>query len=116
MEILRRRAGRDRSPSRPPGSAGSATVSPVRTPTTLLALLAAAVLALGPLDLHQHYGLGPAAALGLSALRAAPLALARSRPLAAWAGVLAATVLTAAVPHPVSASEPWPWAVTSVLA
>ncbi|HEV7655872.1 MAG TPA: histidine kinase [Mycobacteriales bacterium] len=88
----------------------------MRNPITLLALLAAAVLGLGSLDLHQHYRLGLVAALGLSLLRAAPLALARSRPLVAWAGTLAATVLTAVATRPVSADEPWPWAVTSMLA
>ena len=82
----------------------------------ILGLVAAAVVAAGTLDLHQHYAVGPAAALGLSLLRAAPLALLPRRPLWAWVGTLAATVVTAAVAHPVSYSEPWPWAVTSVLA
>jgi signal transduction histidine kinase len=98
------------------GPVGAGTVSIVRDPVRLLAVLAAAVFGLGTLDLYQHYQLGIAAAAGLSALRAAPLALVRRRPLPAWAGVLAATVLTAAVSHPVGPSEPWPWAVTSVLA
>jgi signal transduction histidine kinase len=88
----------------------------MRNPVAVLAVLAAAVLGLGTLDLHQHYQLGIAAALGLSVLRAAPLALVRARPLPAWAGVLAAVLVTAAVSHRVSPAEPWPWAVTSVLA
>lgn len=90
-------------------------MSPVRNPTVLLAVLAAAVLGLGTLDLHQHYQLGTAAAAGLSVLRAAPLLLLRTRPVAAWAGTLAAAVLTAVPAERVSPAEPWPWAVTSVL-
>ncbi|HEY6744695.1 MAG TPA: histidine kinase dimerization/phosphoacceptor domain-containing protein [Mycobacteriales bacterium] len=99
-----------------PGSIRSETVSTVRNPVVLLAVLGAAVLGLGTLDLHQHYQLGIAAAAGLSLLRAAPLALVRTRPVAAWAGTLAATVLTAVPAERVSPEEPWPWVVTSVLA
>ncbi len=91
-------------------------MSTVRNPVRLLAVLAATVLGIGTLDLHQHYQLGIAAAAGLSLLRAAPLALVRTRPVVAWAGSLAATVLTAVPAERVSPSEPWPWAVTSVLA
>jgi signal transduction histidine kinase len=87
----------------------------VRVRTTL-GVLAAAVVCFGSLDLHQHYSLAPAAAVGLSLLRAVPLALVLRRPLLAWGWTLAATVLTAAAAEPVTHSEPWPWAVTSVLA
>ena len=88
----------------------------MRNPVVLLAVLAAAVLGLGTLDLYQHYRLGLAAAAGLSVLRAAPLALLRTRPVAAWAGTVVAIVLTAVPAERVSPAEPWPWAVTSVLA
>jgi signal transduction histidine kinase len=82
----------------------------------VLGVLAAAVLGVGTLDLVQHYQVGTAAAVGLSALRAAPLGVVRFRPRLAWVGTLAAVLLTAALAHPVDGSEPWPWAVTSVLA
>jgi signal transduction histidine kinase len=83
--------------------------------TRVLAATAVLITALGTLDLVQHYELGVAAAVGLSLLRVAPYLLLR-RPLLAWAGSLAATVLTALPADPVSAAEPWPWAVTSLLA
>jgi signal transduction histidine kinase len=90
-------------------------VTTVRVRTTL-GVLAAAVVCVGSLDLHQHYSLAGPAAVGLSLLRAVPLALVLHRPLLAWAWTLAATVLTAAAGGPVTHAEPWPWAVTSVLA
>jgi signal transduction histidine kinase len=74
------------------------------------------VLAVGTLDLHQHYELGWPPALALGVARAAPLLACRRRPLFAWAAVLVACVVTAASTHPHSSDEPWPWAVTSVLA
>jgi hypothetical protein len=81
-----------------------------------LAAFPVLLVLIGTLDLVQHYGLGVPAALGLSGLRAAPLAVVLRRPRLAWAGTLAATLLTAVPAERVSAAEPWPWAVTSVLA
>jgi signal transduction histidine kinase len=74
------------------------------------------VLGLGTLDLVQHYRLGLGAAVALSAARAVPLLVCLYRPLTGWWLELAASVLTALAAEPVSASEPWPWPVTSVLA
>jgi signal transduction histidine kinase len=91
-------------------------VVPGTAPGRALAAVAVAVVAVGTLDLVQHYRLGIPAALALSLLRALPLGLALRRPLAAWAGTLVATVLTAVPAERVSPAEPWPWAVTSTLA
>ncbi|MFL6124173.1 sensor histidine kinase [Actinophytocola sp.] len=76
----------------------------------------AALFTLGVLDLVQHYGTRPFVAMVLSAVRVAPLFFYRRRPVAAWVAVLAAAALTAGVSEPVSRSEPWPWAVTNVMA
>jgi signal transduction histidine kinase len=86
------------------------------SPRAAVALCALAVLGFGTLDLYQHYRLSLAAAFLLSAARAVPLAVCLYRPLAGWWLTLAATVLTAVLADPVSAAEPWPWPVTSVLA
>ena len=85
-----------------------------RGPRTLWAL-AALVLVVGTLDLVQHYDLDYAPSLALSLARAAPLAVALSRPRTAWWTELAAVTATAALTRPHSAAEPWPWAVTSLL-
>jgi signal transduction histidine kinase len=74
------------------------------------------VLGLGTLDLFQHYRLGLGASVALSAARAVPLLVCLSRPLTGWWLELAASALTALAAEPVSASEPWPWPVTSVFA
>jgi signal transduction histidine kinase len=74
------------------------------------------VLGLGTLDLFQHYRLGLGASVALSAARAVPLLVCLYRPLTGWWLELAASALTALAAEPVSASEPWPWPVTSVFA
>ncbi len=74
---------------------------------------AVALLVLGSMDLVQHYGI-KSGALAFSAARAVPLVIYRWRPVAAWWLELAAGTATALVGPPVSASEPWPWAVTTV--
>jgi signal transduction histidine kinase len=74
------------------------------------------VLGLGTLDLFQHYRLGLGASVALSAARAVPLLVCLDRPLTGWWLELAASALTALAAEPVSASEPWPWPVTSVFA
>ena len=76
----------------------------------------ALLVVLGPLDLVQHYGTDPPAALAFGAVRAVPLLCYRRFPLAAWLAELAAVVALAAVSEPVSPSEPWPWAFTSTAA
>jgi signal transduction histidine kinase len=114
-----RMLGRDLSPLAAPGP------EPPRrertgwwrwSPRATVALCAVAVLGFGTLDLYQHYRLSVGAAAALSAARALPLLLCLSRPLAGWWLTLAAATLTAVLADPVSAAEPWPWPVTSVLA
>jgi signal transduction histidine kinase len=75
---------------------------------------AVAVLALGTLDLVQHYDLDATTAYAFSALRAMPVLLCRWRPLEAWWLAFAMAVGTALVITPVSPAEPWPWAVSSL--
>jgi signal transduction histidine kinase len=70
---------------------------------------------IGTLDLTQHYNLGYGPAMALTVARAAPIVLAPSRPRTAWWTELTAVVATAALTRPHSGSEPWPWAVTSLL-
>jgi signal transduction histidine kinase len=79
--------------------------------------VAVAVLTVsGSFDLAQHYdlagGIGLPQAVALA--RLAPLLLAWARPVAAAGLSLAAVAVTAAATTPVSPSEPWPWAVTSL--
>jgi signal transduction histidine kinase len=74
----------------------------------------AALLALGCLDLVQHYAAHPGVALVSSFARVAPLVFYRRRPALAWGIELLAVLATALVTVPVAHSEPWPWAVTSV--
>lgn len=81
----------------------------------LLWFLAVGICCLGTLDLVQHYQLGYGPALALTVARAAPLVLVSRRPRTAWGMELAAAVTTAALSRPHSSSEPWPWAVTSLL-
>ncbi|MEU1543992.1 sensor histidine kinase [Actinacidiphila glaucinigra] len=78
-------------------------------------ILAVAVYFIGTLDLAQHYNLGFGPAMALTVARAAPVVLAPSRPGTAWWTELTAAVTTAALSRPHSSSEPWPWAVTSLL-
>ena len=81
-----------------------------------LGLVAAAVVAIGALDLHQHYAVAATLVLPLSVLRVLPWALLRTDPRVAWAGALAATYATAAAGGSTGPDEPWPWAITSILA
>ncbi|MGW6278689.1 sensor histidine kinase [Kribbella sp. NPDC055071] len=67
------------------------------------------------LDLIQHYSLGIGAiTLALALWRGLSLTLAWLRPRAAVLSSLATTAAIAAVTTPISSSEPWPWAATSV--
>lgn len=81
-----------------------------------LGVTVALLVVLGPLDLVQHYGTDPPAALAFGAVRALPLLFYRRFPLEAWLAELAAVVALAVVSEPVSPSEPWPWAFTSTAA
>ena len=74
------------------------------------------LVALGALDLVQHYRTDPPAALAFGVVRAAPLLFYRRLPLEAWLFELAAVVALAVVSTPVTPAEPWPWAVTSTAA
>lgn len=74
------------------------------------------LVALGALDLVQHYHSDPGAAFAFSAVRAVPLLFYRRLPVEAWIAELCAVVALALVSTPVSAAEPWPWAVTSTAA
>jgi signal transduction histidine kinase len=106
-----RTLGQDLSPTTAPlGASGSGW--------SRRAVLACAlvVLGLGTLDLYQHYRLGLGASVALGAARALPLLVCLYRPMAGWWLELTASGLTALVAQPVSASEPWPWPVTSVFA
>lgn len=76
---------------------------------------AAAIVGLGTADLVQHYRLAVVSSLGLSVARVLPLVVGRRRPVPAWWLSLGMVTLTAAFAQPVSASEPWPWIVTSAL-
>src|SRR5512139_2235567 len=78
-------------------------------------VLVPALVVIGWLDLTQHYDTGAGMALMSSLLRAVPILWCRRWPLVAWTVVLAACTGTALGTRPVSSSEPWPWAVTSVL-
>ncbi|MEU0938841.1 histidine kinase [Embleya sp. NPDC005971] len=95
-----------------PGSV--AALPPGRRSTRVLFVLALAGAVAGWLDLYQHYDVSGAGATIAAIARAAPILLCRYRPLAAWWLALAAAIATALPTHPVSDSEPWPWAVTSV--
>lgn len=81
-----------------------------------LGVTVALLVALGALDLVQHYRTDPPAALAFSALRAVPLLLHRRKPLEAWLLLLSTAVGLAVVSTPVTPAEPWPWAVTSTAA
>lgn len=81
----------------------------------ILWILAVGVCFIGTLDLEQHYNLGYGPAMVLTVARAAPVVLAPGRPRTAWWTELTAAVTTAALSRPHSSSEPWPWAVTSLL-
>ncbi|MGB3440100.1 MAG: histidine kinase [Actinophytocola sp.] len=74
------------------------------------------LVALGALDLVQHYHTDPAAAFAFSAVRAVPLLFYRRMPLEAWLTGLAAAVALAVVSTPVMSGEPWPWAGTTTAA
>jgi signal transduction histidine kinase len=76
----------------------------------------ALLVALGALDLVQHYRTDPPAALAFGAVRAVPLLFCRRLPLEAWLFELGAVVGLALVSTPVTPAEPWPWAVTSTAA
>jgi signal transduction histidine kinase len=78
-----------------------------------LGVTVALLLALGILDLVQHYHVRPGVAMVLTAVRVVPLLFYRRRPVEAWIVELSAVVLTALITVPVSVAEPWPWAVTS---
>ena len=106
-----RTLGRDLSPAAAPLRASLSA----RSRWVVLAC-ALVVLGLGTLDLFQHHRLGLGASVALSAARALPLLVCLYRPTAGWWLELAASALTALVAQPVSASEPWPWPVTSVFA
>jgi len=105
----------------------------------VLGFAAALVVVLGAADLLQHYDVRAGLALPLSVLRIVPWALlgpgprraagppaavptragrtsSAGRALVAWTTTLAATYVAAAAGGPVGPEEPWPWAVTSVLA
>jgi len=81
-----------------------------------LGVTVALLLALGILDLVEHYHTRPGVAMLLSAVRVAPLLFYRRRPVEAWIVELCAVVVIALITRPVSAAEPWPWAVTSTAA
>ncbi len=81
-----------------------------------LGVTVALLVALGALDLVQHYRTDPPAALAFSALRAVPLLLHHRMPLEAWLLLLSTAVGLAVVSTPVTPAEPWPWAVTSTAA
>ncbi|MFD0378591.1 sensor histidine kinase [Streptomyces sp. NPDC127112] len=87
-----------------------------RTLTAVVWLLAVTLYFAGTLDLAQHYSLGYGPAMALTVARIVPLVLALSRPRPAWWTQLVVTVAIAALTRPSSPAEPWPWAVTSVLA
>ncbi|WP_406299455.1 histidine kinase [Embleya sp. NBC_00888] len=80
----------------------------------VLSLTALLIGVAGWLDLYQHYDVSAAGATVSAIARAVPVLLCLYRPLAAWWLALAAAIATAVPTHPVSDSEPWPWAVTSV--
>ncbi|MYS79088.1 sensor histidine kinase [Embleya scabrispora] len=82
--------------------------------TWVLSLTALLIAVAGWLDLYQHYDVSAPGATVAAIARALPVLLCLYRPLAAWWLALAAAIATAAPTHPVSDSEPWPWAVTSV--
>jgi signal transduction histidine kinase len=82
----------------------------------VLVLAAVLVVVVGSADLLQHYDVPATLALPLSLLRILPWALLPRDPRVAWGGTLVATYLTAAAGDPVGPGEPWPWAVTSILA
>ena len=71
------------------------------------------LVALGALDLVQHYRTDPPAAFGFALVRAVPLLVHRRMPLEAWLFELGVVVMLAVVSVPVTPAEPWPWAVTS---
>ncbi|WP_166664321.1 sensor histidine kinase [Actinophytocola oryzae] len=73
----------------------------------------AALLVLGFLDLVQHYATHTDMAIVLAYLRVVPLVIYRW-PVAAWVIELVAVFMTASITIPVSSSEPWPWAVSSI--
>ncbi|MFF4370862.1 histidine kinase [Streptomyces sp. NPDC001594] len=87
-----------------------------RTLTALVWLLAVTLCFAGTLDLAQHYRLGYGPAMALTVARVVPVVLSLSRPRTAWCAQLVVTVAVAALHRPSSPAEPWPWAVTSVLA
>ncbi len=74
----------------------------------------ASMLTLGTLDLVQHYATPAPAAFALGAVRAVPILIYRWRPAEAWWLAFGAVFGTALATAPVSPSEPWPWAVSSV--
>ncbi|TCC44162.1 sensor histidine kinase [Kribbella capetownensis] len=74
----------------------------------------AALVVLTVMDLGQHYDVPLGAVLALGLARGLGLALAWPRPRAALVVSLVVTAITAAATTPVSADEPWPWAVTAV--
>ena len=76
----------------------------------------ALLVALGALDLVQHYRTDPPAALMFAVIRVVPLFVYRRMPLEAWLFELGAAIMLAAVSVPVTSAEPWPWAVTSTAA
>ncbi|HEX3733083.1 MAG TPA: sensor histidine kinase [Mycobacteriales bacterium] len=67
------------------------------------------------LDLYQHYDTPGFAPFLLAAMSILPLFALPYRPLLGWGAELAACVVISLVAAPVSASEPWPWPVTSIL-
>ncbi len=81
-----------------------------------LGVTVALLVALGALDLVQHYRTDPPAALAFSVVRAVPLLFQRRMPLEAWLLELSTAVGLAVVSTPVTPAEPWPWAVTSTAA
>jgi signal transduction histidine kinase len=81
-----------------------------------LGVTVALLVALGALDLVQHYRTDPPAALMFAVIRAVPLFVHRRMPIEAWLFELGAVVMLAAVSVPVTSAEPWPWAVTSTAA
>jgi len=92
--------------------------SPTRPRARVRAAFAIAGLTVavaGWFDLYQHYAVPAPLAVVSGVARGLPVLLCPYRPLAAWWAALGAAVVTAAATDPVSAAEPWPWAVTSVL-
>lgn len=75
----------------------------------------AAVLALGILDLTQHYAVRPSVAFVLTVPRAAAVAIYRRGPVTAWVIELLAVLLIAVMTARANPAEPWPWSVSSVL-